>query len=446
MSKSQRLVAPIVPPTLTTADCRGNGLFNTLGNIQATGFASLVFVDWPKQSLLQVSGQARIEWLPTEQSPVDTSRRLVHLAIDSVRYLSGAVPFVYKTLGEDAEDYMSPFNPNLTGVAAAVRYDPLHVRMVKRERITPDITTFWFAVPEPTEAHSRSQRKLIDKLLCHVPGEYVTFQLPIATPASGSATRTWTISSMPSCLSDIPTDPTNRRFSITVKRERRGLASRWLHDHLQVNHTEQLFVTAVAGGHTMSAFMQWPVKSLRKVFDPVSAPSQGVVTREDIEDILRNVAYGKMVMITAGIGLTPIMSSLRSLRQLNRLLRVKHTAAAPLPSITFAHSSRTRQLPHEKEVAELLEEGILSKVVWTVTGTEDSKVPVDPLQNLQSTASPQTRVGRFDSAAYDDLLPADRVVSVFMCGPAGFMHSTQHSLLHELQLPPGFLHQEAFAF
>ncbi len=47
---------------LRIPDYPGNGMFNTLGNIHATGFAGLLFVDFTAGRQLQIMGDASIDW------------------------------------------------------------------------------------------------------------------------------------------------------------------------------------------------------------------------------------------------------------------------------------------------------------------------------------------------------------------------------------------------
>lgn len=67
MDVSHRGGAPGFVEVLSTdrlriPDYAGNGMFNTLGNIHATGFAGLLFVDFATGCLLQVLGNAEIDW------------------------------------------------------------------------------------------------------------------------------------------------------------------------------------------------------------------------------------------------------------------------------------------------------------------------------------------------------------------------------------------------
>lgn len=57
-------VAVQSPHLLCIPDYMGNSMFNTLGNIHATGFAGLLFMDFASGRQLQVLGDAEIDWRP----------------------------------------------------------------------------------------------------------------------------------------------------------------------------------------------------------------------------------------------------------------------------------------------------------------------------------------------------------------------------------------------
>lgn len=50
------------PYCLRIPDYQGNNMFNTLGNIHATGFAGLLFIDFITGRQLQIIGEASIDW------------------------------------------------------------------------------------------------------------------------------------------------------------------------------------------------------------------------------------------------------------------------------------------------------------------------------------------------------------------------------------------------
>lgn len=86
---------------LRIPDYVGNGMFNTLGNIHATGFAGLLFVDFLTGRLLQILGNAEIDW----KSSADGAERSWTLDILHVRQSALPVGVDWKFVEA------SPFNP-----------------------------------------------------------------------------------------------------------------------------------------------------------------------------------------------------------------------------------------------------------------------------------------------------------------------------------------------
>jgi uncharacterized protein len=86
---------------LRIPDYAGNSMFNTLGNIHASGFAGLLFIDFESGRQLQIVGDARIDWMSI--SP-DVERSWT-LDIQHVRESSLPSGLKWKF------DGFSPFNP-----------------------------------------------------------------------------------------------------------------------------------------------------------------------------------------------------------------------------------------------------------------------------------------------------------------------------------------------
>lgn len=62
--------------TIAWADFAGNNMFQTLGNVESTGRAGLLFVDFETGATLQVTGEARVVW--------DGAERLVEVRVEEV--------------------------------------------------------------------------------------------------------------------------------------------------------------------------------------------------------------------------------------------------------------------------------------------------------------------------------------------------------------------------
>ncbi|HJV53630.1 MAG TPA: pyridoxamine 5'-phosphate oxidase family protein, partial [Noviherbaspirillum sp.] len=62
---------------LTWPDFQGNNLFNTIGNLTADGRAGLLFIDFARGDLLQLSGQATVVWDADEVERFPGAQRLL---------------------------------------------------------------------------------------------------------------------------------------------------------------------------------------------------------------------------------------------------------------------------------------------------------------------------------------------------------------------------------
>src|SRR5262249_47612767 len=91
---------------LIIPDYSGNKMFNTLGNIAVNPAAGLVFPDFERGRVLQLSGRARIVWdFDNEEFP--GAQRLLEFDVDKVIELDDPALKGYVFQG------YSPFNPKL---------------------------------------------------------------------------------------------------------------------------------------------------------------------------------------------------------------------------------------------------------------------------------------------------------------------------------------------
>jgi len=84
--------------TLEFPDYPGNNMFNTLGNLLGHPRAGLLFVDFERGDLLQVTGRARVQWAPETR---------VRLELEEVRETPGGSPLRFELVEP------SPANPPL---------------------------------------------------------------------------------------------------------------------------------------------------------------------------------------------------------------------------------------------------------------------------------------------------------------------------------------------
>lgn len=313
------------PREIVFPDYAGNNHFNTLGNLLMDPRAGILFVDFERGDLLQVSGRARIDWDSPEVGRFEGARRLVHLEIEEVVSLRGALPLRWESEG------------------SAVR----ELRVVAKQPESADVTSFLL------EARDGSA------LPGFVAGQYLPVELPVPGRAA-PVLRSYS-------LSGAPGDPLHR---ISVKRDPRGVASRYLHDQLEVG--DFLAAGAPRGSFVLDASGGRPI-----------------------------------VLVSAGVGLTPLVSMLGSL-----------VAAGSERPVWFVHGARDGgHHPLRHEVNRLAESAanVEVHVAYSRPGPDDVVG-----RDFHSS-------GRIDIALLEQRVPGLEA-EFYLCGPRGFMAEIQTGL------------------
>jgi len=214
----------------TIPDFAGNLFFNTLGNFMLNPRAGLLFVDFERGDLLQLTGEARVVLEGPEIDAFQGAERLWRFKPTRMVRRPGALPLRWRT-GEDA---ISP-NALLTGsweeadqrieaMASRDRWRPFRVTKIVDESAV--IRSFHLV---PADGGG---------LVPPLAGQH----LPIRIRRAGEArplVRTYTLSS----------EPAADHYRISVKRE--GVVSRHLHETLDLG--DHLEVQSPAGQFTMDA-------------------------------------------------------------------------------------------------------------------------------------------------------------------------------------------------
>ncbi len=185
-------------------------------------------------------------------------------------------------------------------------------------------------------------------------------------------------------ISSSPSRPDT--LTITVKRVEGGTVSNWLHNHIRA-------------GSSLEA----------------SGPSGAFHLKEEQKS--------KLLFISGGSGITPMLSMVRFMADvgLNRDICFHHSAQTPSDLIAWQELSLlARQLPGLK------------------LSYNTSKASPD------SDTTGQGYKGRISPELLDNICPDLVERDVFVCGPDGFMRSTQELLLN-LGLPEDSYNQESFS-
>lgn len=203
------------------------------------------------------------------------------------------------------------------------------------------------------------------------PGQFITI-----SPVIGGQTiaRCYTLSSS-------PTRPF--AFSITVKRVPGGAVSNWLHDNLKPG--DNLKACGPAGS-----------------FTPVGHPAT------------------KLLYLSAGSGVTPLMSMTRAACDMAGNL-----------DIVFVHSARTP--------TDIIFHGELTRMQAAMPGLRVISV----CEGLDDTVQWQQPIGRLDLSLLSQHVPDYKEREIFTCGPQGYMEAVK-SLLREAAFDFAHYHQESF--
>lgn len=242
------------------------------------------------------------------------------------------------------------------------------VRCVQIIQETHDVKTFrFFAEPE--------------LLFNFKPGQFVTLKLPITDSNNKPIRRSYSISSSPSRPHTL--DITVKRVGPASDDLPPGKVSNWLHDQLKVGATLTL---------------QGPYGAFNCIDHPAD----------------------KLLLISAGSGITPMMSIAQWLSD-----------RAATTDITFIHAARTPAGFIFRQRLELLA-AQHPNFKLALTLTKDT--PALPWAGFR---------GRLSPALLQAICPDFSSRTAFICGPAGFMESTK-ALLKAEGFPMENYHEESF--
>jgi ferredoxin-NADP reductase len=325
---------------LVFPDYAGNSHYNTIGNLVMDPRAGLLFVDFERGGLLQLTGRVRIDWDSAELERFPGARRLVHFELDEAVELEQALPLRWEKAGGSVRS----------------------LRVVEKIRESNEVTSFVF--------ESRDGGPLAD----FSAGQHLPIELE-GTGQGCGVSRTYSLSN----------GPGEGRYRISVKRHPEGVASRCLHDHVEVGAI--LSARAPAGDFML---------------DPSSARP--------------------VVLVSAGVGLTPLVSMLHEL-----------VGGGDSRRVWFVHGARDgRHHALAEEVRSL--------------ATRASNVHLHVAYSRPGAADELGRhydgAGRVDGALLEKLVPGLEG-DFYLCGPTGFMASVQEHL-EARGVPPEHIYSETF--
>lgn len=350
---------------LTIPDYAGNLFFNTLGNLQANPVAGLLFIDFATGDMLQLSGRSELLLDSPLIKTFEGAERLWTVEVERVVLRPAAVAIRWQF-----HDYAPTSLATGTWEEAderVRRYEQRRQwqqwRVARVQQESSDIRSFYL---EPQESAA----------VPFFPGQHLPMR--IVTADQGALVRTYSVSSAPS----------DGHIRISVKLQ--GKASRHLHENVQVG--DLLEVRPPLGSFTLVDEDERPV-----------------------------------VLIGAGVGITPMISMVRELVAQNR----QHQRAR---QIHLFQSARTLQdLPFQLELAELLQ----GSAGWLHIHRALSSPGAEALLDRDYQVA-----GRLAFAQVKVRLPLDDY-DFYLCGPGGFIQD-MYDGLRGVNIPDHRIHAEAF--
>ena len=319
-------------------DYAGNNHFNTIGNLILDPRAGMLFVDFAAGSMLQIMGRATIDWDSEAVAGYPGARRLVTFDIEAVIELPGALPLRWE------------------GMAESVR----SLRVVDKVKESDDVTSFLF------EARDGGP----------LPGFKAGQHLPVELEIPGReqvVSRTYSLSGSPG----------NTRYRISVKREPHGLASRQLHDTVEVG---TILDTRIPSGDFVLPCGRCPV-----------------------------------VLVSAGVGITPMVSMLHALSQ--------EDGERPVWFVHGARDGAHHPLADEVRALAGTRPGILVHVAFSRPRPEDE------------SGTHYDSKGRVDGVLLEELISGSDA-QFLLCGPVSFMAAIQ-TALEDRGVCPDNIHTES---
>jgi ferredoxin-NADP reductase/predicted pyridoxine 5'-phosphate oxidase superfamily flavin-nucleotide-binding protein len=337
--------------TLTAPEFVGNYFFNTLGNLLEHPRAGLLFIDFERGDMLHIAVEAEIIWDGPQLQAFAGAEKLLRFHVREVVRNVAALPFRWSEPKPAAQLVRTGNWSEADSVQAASSltkgWRPFGVADAVQE--SADVRSFYL---EPADGMG---------VAAHVPGQFITLRVPEwAGDGAASQIRSYTISDAPD----------GRRYRISVKRD--GVVSRWLHAHLAPG--AQIELMGPGGDFTFEEGTQRPV-----------------------------------VMLSAGIGITPMIAMLNGL---------------------LVNGSRTRH----------------KHPIYFIHGARDAGHPFGV--HLQTMAAGHgnlfvhVQLSRIDIKLLKEMLPFDDY-DFYLCGPAGFMQA-MYDGLRKLNVADERIRFEAF--
>lgn len=326
------------PSHLQIPDYAGNNFFNTIGNLVSDPRIGLLFVDFETGGLLHITGRASIDWDPRNAHDPD-AWRVINVEIDGVLERPDAVGLRWAK-----QDHLTR-----------------RLKLAKRVEESASIISFYF---EPVDGRALDPFEA---------GQHLPIEVQISGQV-GTSKRSYSLSGVPGDLS---------HYRLSIKREDKGLVSRFFHDQLRKG-------------------------SLIEAHKPSG-------------DFVIPCSNCPLVLVSAGVGLTPMVAALHAnAQQQNR-------------GVWYVHGARNRG-----------DHALRTEVDALVAGNEHLHKRIfysrpEAADQLGQDYDVQGRVTAQDLIA----LGAGPDARYMLCGPAGFLADIRNGL-EAAGVPADYIHFETF--
>ncbi len=346
---------------LTIPDYAGNLHFNTLGNLLVNPQAGLLFIDFSNGNVLQLHGHAEVLLDSPDIQAFDGAERLWTLAVEQVVWRPAAV-----SLRWAFKEYAPTSLMTGTWAEAEARLQQRQQqrqwqawRVLRVEQESRDIRSFYLEPPA-------------DSAVAFAPGQHVPVQIQLDGEAA--LIRTYSLSSAPS----------DGYLRISVKAQ--GPASRHLHER-------------VAAGDVLN--VRQPMGSFT----------------------LDQQSTRPLVLIGAGVGITPLLAMLREQLSNGQARRIH-----------LFHGARSlADLPFRQELASLRQQAAgLLRVHRALSQPEDHAVAGRDYEFAGRLGIEQVKA----TLTLDDY-------DFYLCGPGSFTQDLYEGL-RGVHVPDARIHAEAF--
>ncbi|MCJ2048951.1 pyridoxamine 5'-phosphate oxidase family protein [Methylobacterium sp. J-070] len=354
---------------LAFPDYVGNFMFNTLGNLARYPRCGLAFVDFGTGSTLQVTGTASVDWGLERAAAVPGAQRMVDVTVESAIWIDEAIALNWQFL-EPARD--------LRRFRRLVPTRPVPAR----EASAPDVEGFERVavaevIDEADEIRSLYLRPLGGPVRPFLPGQHLRVR----------ATRPGQPQPLTGHYSLSLFEPSAGSYRIGVRRVPGGgeaSMSNFLHDGVGVG--SELLIGGPQGGFTL--------------------------------DVARG---GPVALVSAGIGVTPLLTMLQAL-----------AAARRRRPVWFIHGAR-----NGAEQAYAAEVRRISDRLSNVTAHVRFSQP----RETDFLGRDHDSVGHVDAELVAGMVPA--AADFYLCGPAPFMDGIRHGP-RARGVGPDRIHSESF--